>query len=138
MQQVSRRARIKAIKRDNAASLAKAKGIGRATVAANLSLVNAQIDESGVDAAGGWNLQFEAAIHASHTLKKVHSHPEALYCTRCGAYNNGGPLRTLKAKCSGVLAPAHASQHRLLECGIMPAPGARLPNSSRKGSRVKW
>ena len=72
------------------------------------------------------------AIHASHTLQKVHSHPEALYCTRCGAYNNGGPLRTLKAKCSGVLAPAHAAQHRLLECGIMPAPGARLPNSSRK------
>ena len=56
------------------------------------------------------NLQFEyAAIHASHTLKNVPSHPGALCCTRCGACNIDGSLRALKAKCSVV-----ATQQRLL------------------------
>jgi hypothetical protein len=137
LQQLNRRAKAKAVKAANAANLRAAHVKGQATMAASLERANALADRHGRVDEDCIVREFEASLHPSHQLKAVHGQPEAVFCGRCGAYNNGGPLRGLKAECSGFVAPSHASQHRLLSCGIMPATGARLPNP-RKRRRVSW
>ena len=131
-QQANRRAEIKAVKAASAARLKEAQQKGQARMASSLDSVNAiackhrKVDEDLLDK------EFEASLHPSHFLKAVHGHAEAVFYKRCGAYSKGGPLRGLKIECLGYVAPAHASQHKLMSWGIMPARGARLPSSLRR------
>ena len=71
-------------------------------------------------------------IHMSHNLKTVGTHSHAVYCSRCGAWNKGGPLKALKKECSGIIADARTFQHRLLQCGVVPCKGSKIPSQGRK------
>ena len=72
------------------------------------------------------------AVHFSHNILHVHGHPNAFYCDRCGAWSVGGSLRNLSEVCVGLVVQAHKFQLRLLQCGVIPTPGAKIPAHARK------
>ena len=133
LQQAKRRAATKGVKKANANRLAAATLKGQAAAANNLAGVNALADKLGEVGSGSFDTGFVEAIHPSHQLRAVKDSPEAFFCFKCGGYNNGGPLRSLRRACPGAVAAAHASQHRLLTCGILPKPGTLLPATCRRG-----
>ena len=76
-------------------------------------------------------MTFEAGVHASHRLRRVSRASEAFFCTACGAYNAGGPLRLLKQACSGAVAKCRVHLHRLCALGLVPGPGVQIPSHAR-------
>ena len=78
------------------------------------------------------NAAFESGIHGSHLLRHVHGHTDAFFCTACGAYNAGGPLRVLRKECGGTVPRNRTFALRLLSLGIVPGPGAALPSHARR------
>jgi hypothetical protein len=78
-------------------------------------------------------------IHSSHSLMAVHGQ-EAVYCSACGGWAaEGRPLRDdrlLAQPCRGFALRNSAAQKRLLECGIIPKKGAKLPPQMRKRLRT--
>ena len=70
-------------------------------------------------------------IHASHEMKKI-GDTDILYCNLCGRWLADGKERKFVAPCQG-LRKSNTSQLRLLQCGVRPGPGARIPASMRKG-----
>ena len=77
------------------------------------------------------NWDFADAIHHSHEIKAVGNVQDAIHCNRCGGWNAGGPLRTLKDPCRSFVTPARAHQHRLLTLGIVPTRGSKIPSHRR-------
>ena len=75
---------------------------------------------------------FERGIHSSHVLQQVHAQADAFYCTACGAYYAGGPLRLLRKECSGTVARNRVSDLQLLSLGVLPRPGATIPSHARR------
>ncbi len=63
-------------------------------------------------------------VHDTHDVKKAPG-IEVVYCSTCGAWTSGRKARKLKVACSGV--PGHKGNLRLLQAGIAPHQGARMP-----------
>ncbi len=75
--------------------------------------------------------EFADRIHNSHRIKAVGGNQEAIYCCKCGGWNAGGPLRTLRDPCRGHVTQARTYQHRLLSLGIIPSQGSKVPSHRR-------
>ena len=107
-----------------------------ATISKNVMRANELVDKFGQK-----NLEYDRCagegIHESHTIKQVHDHPHAFFCDKCGAWSIGKSLRGLSAVCSGSIAKCRVFQHRLLQCGVIPTPGARIPQHARKRARQR-
>ena len=104
-----------------------------ATTRLNVDAANDLVDRHGL----GDSLQYDTALidqaHHSHNIKEVHGHPNAFYCDRCGSWSAGGTnLRNLSDICIGVIVQARAFQLRLLQVGVLPYPGATIPEFARK------
>ena len=74
-------------------------------------------------------------MHPSHDFTEVHGEPNAVYCKKCAAWHNGGTVKALGKICRGFISDACKFQHRLLECGVIPHPGANIPEHARKTRR---
>ena len=65
--------------------------------------------------------------HLSHTMKRMHGSEQVVYCSVCSYWQK------TKKVTAALLAPCEAikrsnwSKLRLLQCGVMPGPGARIP-----------
>jgi len=76
-----------------------AKRTALGTMASCTGIINEWHDRRGNSIATNFDESFTDAIHFSHSIKAVNSQSDAVYCTRCGAYNDGGPLRLLRSIC---------------------------------------
>ena len=102
-----------------------ARNIGLASDAVHLDGVTAQAD-------------FQDEIpHASHRMMVMQG-GGATYCNVCARFSAGlQPLRKLLDECPyGIGAYAH--QLRLLECGVIPVRGARIPPHARRVSAKRF
>ena len=78
--------------------------------------------------------------HPTHRIVELHGDATTIYCKQCSAWSSRIALRSLSAPCHGLLKGGK-SQLRLLQCGVRPGPGAKLPAHLRmpKGKRrKKW
>ena len=73
-------------------------------------------------------------IHVSHDIKPIKNDSYGVYCDRCGALYTGGPLKKLQEECPCRIQKARSFQHRLLQLGIVPHKGAKVPQHNGK----KW
>ena len=78
----------------------------------------------------------------SHRIVALHGQSDTIFCKRCGWWSARAKLRLLATPCQG-LKDGDRSSLRLLECGVMPSPGAKVPQHfkkvhARKGRRRRW
>ena len=79
------------------------------------------------DDSSGYDYSTTDRIHRFHMHKPIRENPNNLYCDRCGAWYTGGPVKILEEKCKGTVPQSRAFQHRILQLGMVPRPGARIP-----------
>ena len=108
-----------------------AKRIASATMARCTGIINEWHDRRGNSIATNFDESFTDAIHFSHSIKAVNSQSDAVYCSRCGAYSDGGPLRLLRSICKCEVLSRRQHWYKLLKAGIVPRPGSKLPNSCK-------
>ena len=80
-----------------------------------------------------WSCQLP---HASHRITSLHGDGDTIYCKLCGLWSKRSKLKGLARPCHGILN-GNCGHLRLLECGVMPAPGARIPPRFRRKRRRK-
>ena len=125
---------IERVQQANEQALKQAEDVALGTASSSTELTKDILDRHGP----GSDIVYDdapASIHESHSMKSVSELAEAIYCARCGVWTSGKALKTLTNPCSGVVAEACIFQHRLLELGIIPRPGARIPAHARKRQR---
>ena len=126
-----RKRKVDEIKIANAISVKRARIQAIGTLCKNRQLLNEMVDNHGMpglgDDSSGYDYSTTDRIHRSHTLKPKRENPNALYCDRCGAWYIGGPIEILKEECKGTVPQSRAFQHRILQLGMVPRPGARIP-----------
>ena len=125
-EQRARKRNIQEILRTNNEMSKRAKEAAQNSLTANIEGNNLQI-YCKPEACAEYDVSHSEQIHMSHSMKPVHGHIHAVYCDYCGAWNNGGPMRSLKQPCSGKVSGYREFQHRLLRLGIIPNKGARTP-----------
>ena len=104
-----------------------------AVASKNVSRANELVDRFGVQVTVQATYSTIDQVHVSHDVKTVHNQPQAFFCDRCGAWSVGASLRSgLSSVCRGQVDQARKHQHRLLQCGVIPTPGARIPDNARK------
>ena len=64
--------------------------------------------------------------HPSHDIAFLHKHPGIIWCRRCAAWSKNVKLKALGLECQG-LKEGNRTQLRLLQCGIAPYSGVRMP-----------
>ena len=76
--------------------------------------------------------------HPSHHIA-VMPYSDVIYCKGCACWSQRTKLRGLESRCSG-LKEGNASTLRLLQCGVKPAPLARLPPQlkKRRARKSRW
>ena len=76
--------------------------------------------------------------HPSHHISYM-ANSEVIFCRACACWSLRSRLRGLEERCTG-LKEGSASTLRLLQCGVQPAPGARLPPRCRKrrARKSRW
>ena len=109
-----------------------AKRLASATLAGCTGIINEWHDSKGSSIATNFDESFTDTIHSSHFVKAVNSQSDAVYCHRCGAYNDGGPLRLLRGACKLEVLPSRQHWYKLLTAGIVPRPGCKLPSQCRR------
>ena len=73
--------------------------------------------------------------HHSHDTTYLANHPNIIWCRTCAAWSLRTKLKKLKTECEGF-KNGNKSQLRLLQCGIAPFAGVRMPaHLSRKFCR---
>jgi hypothetical protein len=73
-------------------------------------------------------------IHDSHLLKTVR-HGQAVYCTRCACWSEGRRAEGLAAECKFRIADGSRNALRLLQLGVLPKRGARIPGGLLRSHR---
>ena len=79
----------------------------------------------------------EMKPHSSHHLLKV-GRIEAIFCKRCAAYATRTMLRNLRRQCSGTVAACSQRNYRLLQLGMLPGPGVRIPPQALRKRKRCW
>jgi hypothetical protein len=102
------------------------------TMSGNTGSITEWIDDNGDPSAVVFDDKFSEAIDSSHNIKAVNPTSDAVFCHKCGAYSDGGPLRLLRSTCTGFVAPCRRYWHTVLLSGTVPGPGVRLPSSSKR------
>ena len=92
-------------------------------------LGDGDLDEAGLVA------HFELP-HASHHIRELHNDHSTIFCNSCSGWSSRLLLRNLLKPCQG-LKDGNRSQLRLLQAGLMPGKGVRLPPRLKK-RRNKW
>ena len=69
--------------------------------------------------------------HQSHRIVALNGQGSTIFCKRCGHWSSKSKLRLLAQECPG-LQTGMRSTLRLLECGVVPAHGAKLPSHLKK------
>jgi len=69
--------------------------------------------------------------HPSHDIQTLPSHKEVIYCRRCSSWSMNIKLKALARPCEG-LKTGNKGQLRLLQLGIVPLPGVRVPGHLRR------
>ena len=80
--------------------------------------------------------------HSSHRILGFEGNSSTIYCRNCGAWAARAKLRLLAGRCT-PLKEGNRHNLRLLQCGIMPAPLARIPAHmrnvrTRRGRKSRW
>ena len=119
-QQRKRKADNASTKADYGERRRKATRLAERSRCSNYRAINCAIDEGCIDQSIRYDWDFAAAIDPTHVITKVHPKGDAIYCKRCGYYNNGGPLRRLKKPCTQSIPKHMASLHKMLTNGIVP------------------
>ena len=102
-------------------------------LAANVERNTAMIDNQGwgQDREVDWSVA--DAIHPTHLIKRVHGDTEAIFCERCAGWTSGGSqLCVLRNPCPGVVPKERGFRHRLLQMGVVPRNGAKMPSMGRQ------
>ena len=80
--------------------------------------------------------------HPSHRILALEGSSSTIYCRNCGSWSARSKLRHLAARCAPL---KDGSRHnlRLLQCGVMPAPLAKIPSHlkkvhRRRGRKSRW
>ncbi len=98
------------------------------TIASNIGIVIEKAERAGTsngtEEMCDWD--FARQIHSTHEIRSVHFTSEAFFCARCGCYNDGGQLRTLRKPCPGFVASERKHLHKLLSNGQVPRLGTKL------------
>ena len=133
--QAKRREKVKEIIRQNNIGSKQAAMQGWKTVERNLATISEMVDKHGLGEEMSYDHTVSDQIHKSHDIKPIRDNVNAVYCIRCGAWSSGAHIKALRATCEGIVRPARAFQHRLLQLGITPVAGARIPTNARKKRR---
>ena len=104
---------------------------------ANIEAVNGMLDKFGHQDASVMLCDVNDRPHQSHRLCKVGS-IEAIYCTRCAGYASKSSLRLLSNECRGSVPKSSSRNFRLLQLGILPKEGARVPPAQSKKRKRCW
>ena len=67
--------------------------------------------------------------HGTHTMVKMAGSDEVLFCNVCSYWQKHKRLTAALREPCEPIKRGNWSKLRLLECGVMPGPGARLPSS---------
>ena len=86
-------------------------------------------ESDAVDCIGG--LSFVRNPHPSHDIQTLPSHKDVIYCRRCSSWSMNVKLKAL-AKPREGLKVGNKGQLRLLQLGIVPLPGVRVPGHLRR------
>ena len=99
-------------------------------LAAQLELAKDFKSESdGLECSGG--MAIVRTPHPSHEFQTLPSHKEVIYCRRCSSWSMNIKLKALARPCEG-LKTGNKGQLRLLQLGIVPLPGVRVPGHLRR------
>ena len=98
------------------------------TIASNIGIVIEKAERAGTSNGTEemYDWDFAKQIHSTHEIRSVHFTSEAFFCARCGYYNDGGQLRTLRKPCPGFVASERKHLHKLLSNGQVPRLGTKL------------
>ena len=69
--------------------------------------------------------------HPSHDIQTLSSRMNIVYCRRCSTWSKNVKLKALARTCEG-LKEGNKGQLRLLQLGIVPLPGAKVPVHLRR------
>ena len=72
--------------------------------------------------------------HPSHRILALEGSSSTIYCRNCGAWAARAKLRLLAGVCT-PLKNGNRHNLRLLQCGVMPAPLAKIPSHLKKVHR---
>ena len=97
-----------------------AKMMATATMSKNTEAISRAISNNGLGPVEGYDWGFARQIHPSHRLRAVNSHTEAFFCERCGHYNNGVSLRSLRKPCQGTVSSERQHQQSCSWGGAPP------------------
>ena len=77
--------------------------------------------------------------HATHRILALNRASDTIYCKQCGCWAARVKLKLLASPCRG-LQPGSKSTLRLLECGVLPGPTARIPPQlvKRRRRKARW
>ena len=69
--------------------------------------------------------------HPSHDIQTLQSHKNLIYCRRCSSWSMNVKLKALARTCEG-LKEGNKGQLSLLQLGIVPLPGVKVPGHLRR------
>ena len=80
--------------------------------------------------------------HSSHRILALHGNSDTIFCKNCSCWASKAKLRLLATPCQGIRVGSKSTL-RLLECGVLPIAGAKLPTHLKKrhgriGRRCRW
>ena len=65
--------------------------------------------------------------HLSHDITDLANSATIIFCRRCCAWSQRTKLRALRGECGGLVTDGNKNNLRLLECGVAPYKGAKIP-----------
>ncbi len=130
----ARKRKVKEITVENKKATKAARASSWSCAVNNLLIINNLIDSEGFDD----NIEYETRpnIHDSHDIKRVGTQ-DAIYCARCSTWSSGKSLSHFALPCIGTIPTSSAFQLRLLQCGVVPTAGARIPLHCKKKQKFK-
>ena len=77
--------------------------------------------------------------HATHRILALNRVSDTIYCKQCGCWAARVKFSLVASPCRG-LQPGSKSTLRLLECGVLPGPKARVPPQlvKRRRKKASW
>lgn len=96
----------------------------------NLLAVSDLIDTNGIS--NQFTDTNRPELHPSHDIRRVGTQ-DALYCGRCAKWSAGLlSFNKFTQICHGSTPKSSSFQLRLLECGVIPNAGAKIPSHCKK------
>ena len=68
----------------------------------------------------------DSAPHATHDIQNLATNSSIIFCRTCSGWSLRNKLKSLAGRCEG-LKDGNRSRLRLLEVGVAPFPGAKMP-----------